>query len=214
MKRLFVFDMDGTLLPKTTAMLQIAEETGHTQELRILEEKLHRQEIVDAQFAKGIFDLWEHLNEETVKNSFERSPKIQFIEETLRQILSFEGISCLITSAPAFFAEHFYGYGFDYIFASKPFVLGKREFLPEHIICAHDKPILAKRLCQQLGLTFEDTIAFGDSRSDLSLFQSLSNTVSVNGDHHIKNFAKYHYNGTNLLEALNLILKIKIPSYA
>ena len=35
MNKLFVFDMDGTLLPRTTASLEIAKKTGTLEELRI-----------------------------------------------------------------------------------------------------------------------------------------------------------------------------------
>ncbi|QLH37370.1 MAG: hypothetical protein HWD61_15505 [Parachlamydiaceae bacterium] len=85
MSRLYVFDMDGTLLPNTTAMLQIAETTGHKQDLEVLEKQLLEQAINSAQFAKNVFDLWNQLEPETVKTSFVNSPKIGNIESVLQR---------------------------------------------------------------------------------------------------------------------------------
>lgn len=206
MKKLFVFDMDGTLLPKTTAMLEIANMTGHTEELERLEKLLLHQEIGNAQFAEAIYHLWDSLGEETVKASFTNAPKLRNIDQALNKIIAMGGVPCLITSAPDFFANHFSSYGFDHIFASKPFDLKERKFTPQHILHAKDKPRLASWLCQQLNFKFEESVAFGDSLSDVALFQNLIQTVSVNGDIHIKNYAKYHYSGKDLLEALSLVL--------
>lgn len=205
MKRLFVFDMDGTLLPQTTAILEIAGMTGHKEELERLEKQLINKEITNDQFAKMIYDLWDTLAEETVKASFAKAPKMKNIDQALNKIVSKGGIPCLITSAPDFFANYFCSFGFDHIFASKPFCLKEREFTPQHILHAKDKPRLASQLCRQLGFKFEESVAFGDSLSDVALFQNLSHTVSVNGDKHIKDYAKYHYTGNDLLEALNLV---------
>lgn len=206
MKRLFIFDMDGTLLPKTTAILEIAAMTGHTREIENLEQKWSRKEIENEQLSKEVHDLWDNLAEETVKSAFLKAPKMKNIDHALTQIVSHGGVPCLITSAPDFFANHFYSFGFDYIFASKPFSLQRREFTPQHILHAADKPRLANQLCQQLNIPFEESIAFGDSLSDVVLFQKLSHTVSINGDRHIKNYAKYHYTGKDLLEALSLVI--------
>ena len=206
MKKLFVFDMDGTLLPKTTAMLEIAHMTGHTEELERLEKLLLRQEIGNTQFAEAIYHLWDNLGEETVKASFASAPKLRNIDQALNKIIAMGGVPCLITSASDFFANHFSSYGFDHIFASKPFDLKEREFTPQYILHAKDKPRLAISLCQQLNFKFEESVAFGDSLSDVALFQNLNQTVSVNGDTHIKNYAKYHYSGKDLLEALSLVL--------
>lgn len=206
MKKLYVFDMDGTLLPNTTGMLQIAKLTGHVEHLECLEKKLWNQEIDNRTFAKGIFDLWEGLTPEILKESFIQTPKIGQIKEVVEKIASTKGVSCLITSAPNFFADFFYEYGFNYIYASRPFAIQERKFTPELIIGGKQKPFIAAQLCQELGLQFEQTVAFGDSLSDVPLFQRLNHTISVNGDHHIKQYAKHHYQGLYLKEALDIVL--------
>ncbi len=205
MKRLFIFDMDGTLLPNTTAMIQIAQITGHRKELEILEKQYFDKAIDNYQFAKKLYDLWKDLSDQTIREAFDRTPKLKNIDNGLKQIKSKDGVSCLITAAPEFFAEYFYSYGFDFIFASKPFDLTERKHTPESVLHAKDKPVLAARLCETLNLNFKESAAFGDSHSDIPLFKSLTHTVSVNGDAHLKPFAKHHYSGEDLLEILDLL---------
>lgn len=204
MSRLFVFDMDGTLLPFTTAMLEIAKIMGNMEKLVGLEKHYVEGKLGSTQFAEEVYNLWSTISEETVKKAFIETPKLKNIKEALQKIKSHGAVSCLITSSPTFFADHFYDYGFDYIFASKPFTLTERVFTPQHILYGKDKPVLAKELCQKLKIPFEETVAFGDSISDVHLFQELKHTVSVNGDAHVKELAKFHYSGMDLLEALAL----------
>ncbi len=205
MKRLFIFDMDGTLLPNTTAMIQIAEITGHGKELAILEKEYLDKEIDNHQFAKKLYDLWKDLSIETIREAFNKTPKLKNIEKGLRKIKKGGGIPCLITAAPEFFANHFLDSGFEFIFASKPFNLTERRHTPESVLHAKDKPVLAARLCERLNLDFRESAAFGDSHSDIPLFKALTHTVSVNGDAHIMPFAKHHYNGQDLMEILDLL---------
>lgn len=202
MNRLFIFDMDGTLLPQTTGMLQIAKILGQCEQLERLERHLFDKIIDNKHFAESIYELWKTIKPTTVKKAFIQAPKLKNIKKGLKKIEAAGGTSCLITSSPEFFAHHFYDYGFDYIFASKPFDLVEREFTPEHILHAKDKPLMAQALCEKLDLSFKDAVAFGDSHSDIPLFQSLTHTVSVNGDDHIKQYAKHHYIGLDLMEAL------------
>lgn len=209
MSRLFTFDMDGTLLPNTTAMIQIAKIMGHTKELEELERLYFYQEIENTVFAKRVYELWQHLSADTVRDAFLKTPKIKNIKKTLKKIRADGGVSCLITASPNFFADHFYDYGFDHIYASQPFDLIEREFTPHLVLHAKDKPLLVDKLCDKLSFRFEDTIAFGDSISDVALFQNLIHTVSVNGDFHIKNYAKYHYTGLDLMEALSLVYQME-----
>jgi hypothetical protein len=56
--RFFVFDMDGTLLIKTTACLEIARISGTLDQLHILEKQFASGEIDAFCFAQDIGALW------------------------------------------------------------------------------------------------------------------------------------------------------------
>lgn len=205
MQKLYIFDMDGTLLPKTTGLLEIAKITGHLKEVQLLEKLYLEQKANSELFSNTIFTLWKELTHEHVKEAFLKAPKIENIKQVLESIAENGHVSCLITASQDFFANHFYDYGFNYIFASEEYCLDQKKLKSGKPIESKDKLRLAEQLCEKLSLPFQETVAFGDSISDVHLFKSLTHTVSVNGDHHIHDLAAHHYEGLDLLEAFQLI---------
>ncbi len=203
--RLYIFDMDGTLLPKTTASLEISKITGHTKELQTLEAHYKEKQIDSNHFATTVHKLWGKLPYHIVLKAFHASPKIHNISEVLTHISAKGDVSCLITSSPHFFANLFYDYGFNYIFSSQMHNLAKGSLHIEKILKPEDKPVFAKHLCAKLDIDFQASAAFGDSMTDVPLFQNLQHTVSVNGDEKVKPYAKHHYEGHDLMQAFQLV---------
>jgi len=199
--RLFIFDMDGTLLVKTTASIEIAKMTGTTAQLHRLE-KNFAEGVIDAfRFAQEIFGCWGILDKTMVRRAFEKTAKLEKIKDVMSLIRRGGGKSCLITMSPDFYAHHFYDYGFDFIESSRFPTRLEEQVVPEKILSPKDKAVIAQRLCQQLGFAVENCVAFGDSMSDYILFRELKHTVSVNGDSGIKGLARYHYDGLDLHDA-------------
>ncbi len=199
--RLFIFDMDGTLLVKTTASIEIAKVTGTIDQLYLLE-KSFADGLIDAfGFAKEISAFWGVLDKKVVRRAFETTPKLENIKIVTALIQRGGGKSCLITMSPDFYAHHFYDYGFDFIEASRFPTCLEERVMPEMILSPKDKGVIAQRLCRQLGFELQDCVAFGDSMSDYLLFKELAHTVSVNGDSRIRDMARYQYEGADLHEA-------------
>jgi len=199
--RLFVFDMDGTLLIKTTACLEIAKATATLEHLHMLEKQFADGEIDAFGFAKQIGALWGMLDEQIVRTTFEATPKLERIREVTALIRSGGGTSCLITMSPDFYAHLFYDYGFDFIGAwAFPKSLDE-DILPEKILNPKDKALLVRKWCIQLGLEMNRCVAFGDSMSDYLLFKELEHTVAVNGDPTLRTLARYQYDGSDLHDA-------------
>ena len=69
------------------------------------------------------------------------------------------------------------------------------------ILTPEDKPVLAARFCAEHGLALADAIAYGDSMSDVFLFEAVGVRVSVNGDHHLAERSDVAVEGTDLLVA-------------
>ena len=199
--RLFVFDMDGTLLIKTTACIEIAKAAGTLDQLQILEQKFAGGEIDALGFAKQIGALWGMIDEQIVRAAFEATPKINNIKAVTDLIRKGGGTSCLITMSPDFYAYLFYDYGFDLIGASQFPRSSEEEVRPEKILSPKDKAMIVRRWCNQLGLEINKCVAFGDSMSDYILFKELEHTVSINGDPTLKALARYHYEGFDLQDA-------------
>jgi phosphoserine phosphatase len=200
-KRLFVFDMDGTLLIGTTACIEIAKVSGTLDQLHILEEQFASGEIDAFCFAQHIGALWGMVDEQVIRAAFEATPKLANIQAVTNLIRKGGGKSCLITMSPDFYANLFYEYGFDFIEASQFPRGGHEEIKRENILNPKDKAILVERRCNQLGFELNKCIAFGDSMSDYLLFRELEHTVSINGDSTLRDLARYHYEGPDLHDA-------------
>lgn len=205
-KRLFIFDMDGTLLPSTTALIEIAKRTGHYQELHQLEEDLSENRIENAAFATAVSNLWfDIITQKTVKDAFMDSPKMHHIKEVLEDISRNGDYSCLITLSLKFYARHFLDFGFNYIFASEYMDIENKTLQIHKILDAKHKPHFAKEICKKHQLDFASSAAFGDSSSDLLLFQELHHTVAVNAKQNLRSYAKHHYDGLDLMHAYSLV---------
>ena len=202
--RLFIFDMDGTLLVQTTACLEIARATATLEQLHALESALAGGQIDAFGFAQEVVALWGLLDKKFIREAFDASPKLDNIRRVTSLINRGGGKSCLITMSPSFYAEYFYDFGFDFIEASRLPKSASEEVLREHILNPRDKAVIARRICRELGFALEHCVAFGDSMSDYLLFRELQQTVAVNGDSELRKLARHQYRGTDLYEALLL----------
>jgi len=203
-RKLYIFDMDGTLIPNTTACLEIARHTNTIHTLKEMEANLIGEKNSCVTFAKKAHETWGVLDKKIVKNSFVNCPKLMNIKKTTQDISQRGDISCIITLSPHYFAEQFYDFGFDYIFSSKLPDKEDDHFEPEAILSPEDKVKIAQALAKKINCPFEQSVFFGDSFSDLPLMNHLTETVAVNGNEKINRFAKHAYQGQDLWEAYQL----------
>ena len=201
MKRLYIFDMDGTLLPKTTANIEIAKITNTRPDLEDLENRFARGSIDTKAFAAELYGLWDIPDKEIIRKAFDASPKLLNIREVVASISARGDRTCIITMSPDFYAELFYDYGFDFIHASKFPKSDKEMFDPAGILMPEDKYVIAKKICELDGMNIDDSWAFGDSLSDLPLFERLKSTVAINASSELKEISRYNYTGNDLREA-------------
>lgn len=205
--RLFVFDMDGTLLIRTTACIEIAKMSGTLDQLHRLEREFASGDLDAFGFAQNLGELWGKVDEQVVRAAFEATPKLANIKAVTSLIRQAGGKSCLITMSPDFYAHLFYEYGFDFIGASQFPRSAGDQIKREHILNPKDKATLVRRWCDELGFDVNHCVAFGDSMSDYLLFKELEHTVSVNGDATLRNLARYQYEGSDLHAAFLTILR-------
>jgi phosphoserine phosphatase len=202
---LHVFDMDGTLLRGTTAPIELSRRLGRLEPLAELEAGFAAQRITAAQFALQMRELWGDLTTEVVAEVVGGAPWIDGIAEVCDDIAQRGERSMLITMSPDFFADHLRDFGLDTVAASRfpalPFTVALD---PSGILEPADKVRLTERELSELGLAHTQCVAYGDSMSDLPLFDALANTVAVNADESLEQRAARVYRGENLLEAYAL----------
>jgi phosphoserine phosphatase len=199
--RAHIFDMDGTLLHGTTAPVLLAAALGQPEALAALEEHFSLGTATTVQFARALHDMWGVVTPAIAQQAFAAAPVLENIPAVLADIRRRDERSCLITMSPDYFAEQFLDFGFDAVFASR-FPRSADAPLDESaILSPQDKPRLAERFCAEHGLALKDAIAYGDSMSDVFLFEEVGVRVSVNGDHHLAELSDLAVEGTDLLLA-------------
>ena len=199
--RAHVFDMDGTLLHGTTAPILLAAALDADDALAALEERFATGAASTVEFARALHELWGVVTPETAQQAFAAAPVLGGLREVLADIHDRDERACLITMSPDYFAEQFLAFGFDAVFASR-FPRSDDAPLDESsILTPEDKPVLAARFCAEHGLALADAIAYGDSMSDVFLFEAVGVRVSVNGDHHLAERSDVAVEGTDLLVA-------------
>jgi phosphoserine phosphatase len=199
--RAHIFDMDGTLLHGTTAPILVAAALGRADALHALEERFAAGTATTVEFARALHDLWGVVTPAVARQAFAAAPVLDHLPEVLADIHARGERACLITMSPDYFAEQFLDHGFDAVFASR-FPRSAEAPLDESaILSPEDKPKLAARFCAEHGLAMADAIAYGDSMSDVFLFEAVGVRVSVNGDHHLAERSDVAIQGTDLLPA-------------
>jgi phosphoserine phosphatase len=202
---LHIFDMDGTLLPGTTANLEVARQLGTLPELRALEALFAAGKVDTRVFSAQLPRLWARLTPGDVVAAYREATWLGGIAEVCADIRARGEHSVVITMSPDFFAGHLLGLGFDEVIASRfppmPFAV---PLDLEGILTPEDKVRLTDRLRAERDLSLDACVAYGDSLSDAPLFRHLKHTVAVNADHHLADLAAVEYRGTDLLQAYRL----------
>jgi phosphoserine phosphatase len=201
MTKLHIFDMDGTLLAGS-ACLELSRRAGYIEDVEEMEERWGRGEIGHVEFYELLLPLWAKLGEEEIDEVFAGVAWLDGIEEVWRDIDARGERSAVITLSPQFFADKLLDLGLHEAYGAE--VLTGGEVVPEHVLTPESKVYIATEVLERLGLGSDDTVAYGDSSSDVPLFEILDNTVSVNGSEGLAARAAATYRGNDLREAYAL----------
>jgi phosphoserine phosphatase len=101
-----------------------------------------------------------------------------------------------------FFAERLLRWGVTSAHGTRVFAGEQPD--PARVLTPASKFEIAAGLMQHYGITKIDCVAYGDSASDIPLFNMLPNTVAVNGSEKIMSLARRHYGGLDLWEAYRI----------
>jgi phosphoserine phosphatase len=203
---LFVFDMDGTLLPGTTASVALAATLGAGDQLHALEARFAAGELDTRGFAAEVHDLFAPLTPEQVTATFRAARLLERAADVFADIRARHERSLVITMSPDFFVRELLALGADAVHGSRfpvPPYAGV-AFDPRGILTPDDKPRLVAAALEAAGVGVDRCVAFGDSMSDAPLFRALSHTVAVNADDHLLDLAVATYVGDDLWAAYEL----------
>jgi phosphoserine phosphatase len=202
---LHIFDMDGTILLGTAAAELIAEELDIVEFVEELEAGFASGALTPPMYAERIFEHWKRLDAAAIRRTFDAAPWIDDMTRVTADIRARGEHSIVITLSPHFFAEHLVDFGFDRVYGSPFPPLPFTEPLDTSILhWADDKPRIARQHVADVGLTLDDVIAYGDSGSDVPLFQLIRRTVAMNASAELTALAATSYTGRSLWSAYEL----------
>jgi phosphoserine phosphatase len=180
--RLVCFDLDGTLIPRTSVSLFMAERLGHSVTLQALEDRYRRGTISSAEIALASAAAYAGLPIPRIDRTLAEIPLIAGIEPTLAA-LSARGIRKLLTTVTwRFAAEAFQRrFGFDAVCGTEMSVCDGRLTGQVSRHCdEYGKLEFVRDQCRDFGIDLSECAAVGDSRSDIPLFRAVGLAIAFN----------------------------------
>lgn len=201
MSKLHIFDMDGTLLDGS-ACLELSRHVGHLDTVNEMEEAWGRGEIGHVAFYELLCDLWRGLDDAGIDATFAATPWLDGVEAVWRDIAARGEYSAVITMSPQFFADRLLQWGVGS--AHGAVVQAGVAPEPELVLLPEHKVDIANQLMERYQLSPADCVAYGDSSSDIPLFELLPHTVAVNGSPILREVAAAVYDGSDLRDAYGI----------
>ncbi|RDG37204.1 HAD family hydrolase [Streptomyces corynorhini] len=204
-RRLHLFDLDGTLIRGSAAAVEISRQLGLSAEIAQLEAEFLSQGLAPGEFAVRARQLWAELTAAQVAAAFEGAPWLAGIREVWADIRERGDYCAVISLSPDFFVSRLLGWGVHAAHGSRwpelPFV---EPVDRAGILTPAAKVKIANQLCAEFGVGMDDCVAYGDSMSDADIFAVVPRSVAVNADHHLSGLATHTYSGGDLREAYEL----------
>ena len=198
MSKLHIFDMDGTLL-RGSACLDISRHMGELAAVNDIEERWSRGEVGHVAFYELCLPLWTGLTGADVEHVFRQTDWIDGIADVWGDIARRGEYSAVITLSPQFFADRLLRWQLGSAHGAR--VEAGVQPLPDLVLTPASKVAVAEDLLARYGLTDDDCVAYGDSASDIPLFERLRHTVAINGSAAVREVAVATYDGWDLREA-------------
>ncbi|MEQ8663059.1 MAG: HAD-IB family phosphatase, partial [Gammaproteobacteria bacterium] len=183
---LHVFDMDGTLL-HGSACFEISRAIGVLEENVAIEEAWLRGDFTDEVYWERCLPLWRDLNEAHIAAAFANAPWMARVRDVFEDIRARGEHSAVITQSPRFFAERLAEWGVSFAFGAT--IAPNLPASERLLVSSDEKLVITQQLLEELGLSADACVAYGDSASDLALFRTLHNTVGVNAKPAIRELA-------------------------
>jgi phosphoserine phosphatase len=201
MSRLHVFDMDGTLL-RGAASVELSRHLGCFEEAHAIEMAWQAGDLADVAFWDSMLPLWSHASEDEIDDAFRTAHWLDGIREVFDDIHSRGERVAVISQSPHFFVRRLGGWGADWTFGSN--VVPGVQTVPEMLLTVQHKVDITISLLDALDMSERDCVAYGDSTSDVALFDRLGRTVGVNPNEVLLHRAAVIYRGEDLREAYAL----------
>lgn len=198
MTRLHVFDLDGTLLTGS-ACLELCRHLGQLDAVLEIEDAWGRGEVGHVEFYEILLKMWEGLTESDIDEVFTCTPWIDGVQEVMADIAARGEHSAVISLSPQFFVDRLLDWGVGSAHGARVYV--GAPLVADDVLTPESKVLLVEELMNRYDVVSRDCVAYGDSSSDVPLFEVLDNTVAVNASESLVALAAAHYEGPDLMVA-------------
>ncbi len=204
-----VFDLDGTLLRRTSVALLLAEHLGQAEMIKELERAFVAGKISSRAIADASAASYAGRTMSEIKSVLAAASWIDGIEETLRTLAQTGSHVLLATITWRFAAELLqerHGFaavsGTDLHVADGVVAGNVSRYFDEH-----DKLQFVEEWCAERGICLADVAAVGDSRSDLPLFRRAGRSVALNATPDARRAASCVIDTADLRDVLPLLAR-------
>jgi len=196
-----VFDLDGTLLHGSST-IEISRYFGKSSIGEEIERRWFAGTITDREFWQVLLDVCGHATSADIRAAFEQARWMKGVQETFRDIGSRGEVALVISQSPIFFVRELQQWGAHETYGSS-LAIGE-PFSDNATLQPADKLSITKDAIARYGLAPEDCVGYGDSSSDVDLFEWLPKTVGVNPSPRITELTSVQYIGGDIGEAYRL----------
>lgn len=198
---LHVFDMDGTLL-RGAGSVELARHLGTYEPADRIERAWLRGEITDVQFWERMLPLWADVSDAEIDAAFAASAWMDGVREVFDDIRSRGEHIAVISQSPHFFVRRLEAWGAHRTFGSD--VVPNTPTRKERLLTLQHKVDITLALLDELGITDQECVAYGDSTSDTLLFARLPYCVGVNCTARLREHATVCFEGDDIRGAYAL----------
>lgn len=201
------FDLDGTLLPKTTVSLHLGPWLGH-HDIPQLERLFADGKITNAQIAEREAIFYKDRRRHDVWRQLGTLEFISGVAETIAWLKSRSLVPIIATvtsSLAADFVRERFGFaaasGCELAETDDGVLLGgvARHF------AAEDKVTFVEKVAERFGLGLNHVVAIGDSASDIPLFHAAGFSIALNASGNARSAADAELDTQDLREVIPLI---------
>lgn len=187
---------------RSTASYEISKALGQQDAVGALERSLQAGDISSVEFWNECASRWIGINQDIIDHAFRSAPWMGGVRDVFADIAARAEHSVVITQSPQFFVDRLLNWGVGRVFGAQ--VAVGEAATQELMVSADTKVFVTNMLLEELGFGESECIAYGDSFSDIALFEKLSYTVAVNPSEIIERLGAVTYRGTDLRRAYRL----------
>ncbi|MDV8015942.1 HAD-IB family phosphatase [Rhodococcus sp. IEGM 1241] len=202
MNVLHVFDMDGTILPGTSASIELARHTGALPAIDELEQLSAAGQLSNTEFHRRSHPLWQNLTDDIIDEVFHNSPWIDNLQPVWADIIARGETLVVISMSPLFFVQRLTAWGPSAVFASHN-PIGS-PFEDSGVLEDYHKVHIVDDLTRTHNIEPHHVIAYGDSYTDIPLFRTNITSIAINATPLVESLATHRYRGNDLTAAYTL----------